>query len=107
MERIVGYYWVRYSDKWIISYYDEWQYWHPCEPYKNDVHTGIVWDEIDERQIIRKQPTQVFVDKDMGHGKCKEKHCNKWAVTDYNGHGHWVCQSCDDSLQSYFEEEYR
>lgn len=35
------------------------------------------------------------------------KNCNSSpAVTDYNGHGHYVCQPCDDSLNREFESEY-
>lgn len=29
------------------------------------------------------------------------------AVTDYNGHGFYVCKLCDDSLSREFDEEYR
>lgn len=67
-------------------------------------HTDI--SNLTHYAFLPPPPQQPFVDKDMGHGKCKEKYCSKWAVTDYNGHGHWVCQSCDDSLQRFFESEY-
>jgi len=43
---------------------------------------------------------------DKGLGKCKEKNCGNFAVTDYNGQGYFVCQSCDDVLTSRFEDEY-
>ncbi len=45
-----------------------------------------------------------YVDK--GYGKCVR--CKQsWAVTDYNGYGHWVCDHCDRMLESEFEDEYR
>lgn len=65
-------------------------------------HTDI--DNLTHYAFLPKPP---FFDIDMGKGKCMEKGCRKYAVCDYNGHGHWVCQSCDDSLQSDFEDEYR
>lgn len=44
--------------------------------------------------------------KDTGLGMCVRcKH--KGARVDYNGHGHWVCKSCDDYLSDEFDEEYR
>lgn len=46
------------------------------------------------------------LNKDKGHGICKEDGCEKFAVIDYNGHGHWNCQSCYDSNERYFEAEY-
>lgn len=39
-------------------------------------------------------------------GKCVEKNCTKNATKDYNGHKHFVCDDCYDSLTRYFEEEY-
>lgn len=36
---------------------------------------------------------------------CKEN-CGKEAVVDYNGHGHMVCQLCNDKLEREFEEDY-
>ncbi|GAL83454.1 hypothetical protein MYP_681 [Sporocytophaga myxococcoides] len=40
------------------------------------------------------------------YGICKK--CNATpASIDYNGKGHYVCRSCEDSLDRYFEEEYR
>lgn len=44
---------------------------------------------------------------DLGHGKCKEKGCDRWATKDYNGHGHWNCDTCYDRNERYFEDEYR
>jgi len=41
------------------------------------------------------------------HGICKEKGCNKRATKDYNGHGYWVCDKCFDSLNNYFDENYK
>lgn len=41
------------------------------------------------------------------YGFCKEKGCDKKAVIDYNGCGHYVCQSHYDSLSKYFDEEYK
>ena len=41
-------------------------------------------------------------DVDKGHGVCKEKGCDKYATKDYNGHDHWVCDSCYDSLNYSF-----
>lgn len=36
---------------------------------------------------------------------CKE--CNRHqAVKDYNGHQHWVCEKCYDSLSREFDREY-
>lgn len=109
MQRIDGYYWIRYGkdSKWTIAMWQNTPIacWHLCFhsfDYSNSKDTSPY--EINETPI--KEPEPVFVDTDMGHGKCLEKYCNKFAVTDYNGHGHWVCQSCDDSLQSYFESEY-
>lgn len=29
------------------------------------------------------------------------------ATTDYNGHGHYVCKPCYESLSRHFDEEYR
>lgn len=40
-------------------------------------------------------------------GLCKEKNCNEKATTDYNGHGHYVCEYHDRKLNDYFDEEYR
>lgn len=47
------------------------------------------------------------VENDLGHGKCVEKNCDRWAVIDYNGRGHWNCKPCYDRNERYFEEEYR
>jgi len=38
---------------------------------------------------------------------CMEKNCVRYAVTDYNGHGHYVCQHHFNKLSDYFDEEYR
>lgn len=46
------------------------------------------------------------VNEDKGQGICKEKGCDKFAVIDYNGHGHWNCQSCYDRNERYFEANY-
>ncbi len=43
---------------------------------------------------------------DKGLGKCTQKGCINFAVLDYNGHGCWVCKSCDESLTRRFEDEY-
>ncbi len=40
-------------------------------------------------------------------GICKEKNCEKKAIIDYNGHGHWVCRYHYDKLNDQFDEEYR
>lgn len=40
-------------------------------------------------------------------GICVEKGCERQATTDYNGHGHYVCKQCNDSLNRHFDEEYR
>ena len=43
--------------------------------------------------------------KDNGLGMCVR--CKyKGARTDYNGHGHFVCNHCDDILNEEFEREY-
>jgi hypothetical protein len=35
---------------------------------------------------------------------CKQKNVGR---VDYNGHGHWVCEPCDRSLNNEFENEYQ
>lgn len=40
-------------------------------------------------------------------GMCVEKGCNQVATIDYNKHGHFVCKKHYDSLNDYFDEEYR
>lgn len=40
-------------------------------------------------------------------GICVEKGCERPATSDYNGHGHYVCKQCNDSLNRHFDEEYR
>ena len=43
---------------------------------------------------------------DRGKGKCKK--CEtRFATTDYNGHGYFVCEKCDDRLNYEFDNEYR
>lgn len=107
MERKEGFYWVMFSipvdqNDWSVCYWNG-QYWYVvnCE----DAFYDSDFKEIQQYPI--KQPPLPFVDKDMGHGKCMEKFCGKFSVINYNGHGYWVCQGCDDSLQSDFEDEYR
>ena len=67
---------------------------------------------ISSLKIVRdyeKQETLKKLDedkKDTGLGMCVRcKHIG--ARVDYNGHGHWVCNSCDDHLNDEFDEEYR
>lgn len=44
--------------------------------------------------------------EDKGLGLCLE--CKKRNATkDYNGHKHYVCDPCYNSLSNYFEEEYK
>lgn len=40
-------------------------------------------------------------------GKCMERGCYASATRDYNGHRHFVCEDCFESLNKYFDEEYR
>ena len=42
-----------------------------------------------------------------GLGICQNKSCKNPATADYNGKGHFVCVSCLESLNKYFDEEYR
>lgn len=37
---------------------------------------------------------------------CMENGCKKLATKDYNGYGHWVCDSCYETLSRFFDEEY-
>ena len=46
------------------------------------------------------------VNEDKGHGICVEDGCEKYAVVDYNGHGHWNCQRCYDKNERYFEANF-
>lgn len=44
--------------------------------------------------------------EDKGLGLCME--CKKRNATkDYNGHKHYVCDPCYNSLSNYFDEEYK
>lgn len=64
-----------------------------------------VYKAMDE-WLAEQSPVDFIVDIDKGHGKCLR--CkSSWAVRDYNGHGHWVCDHCDRMLENEFEEEYR
>lgn len=40
-------------------------------------------------------------------GICVEKGCCKGATQDYNGHKHYVCDSCYEHLNNEFEEDYK
>lgn len=40
-------------------------------------------------------------------GICVEVGCCKGATKDYNGHNHFVCDSCYDHLNNEFDEEYK
>ena len=54
------------------------------------------------------QPTlsvKTIGDKDLGI--CVEKGCCKGATKDYNGHKHFVCDSCYDHLNNEFDEDYK
>lgn len=65
---------------------------------------NIVRDyELQEKN--RKEHEAQTVDK--GLGRCKERYCPNYATTDYNGHGHYVCEYHDDKLNREFEEEYK
>jgi len=46
------------------------------------------------------------LDVDKGHGICKEEGCEKFAVIDYNQHGHWNCQYHYDKNTRYFEANF-
>ena len=43
----------------------------------------------------------------INYGICKEAGCKRLATKDYNGHGHWVCDEHFESLNNYFDEEYK
>lgn len=63
---------------------------------------GANWMK-EQHKPIKKEP---MPDVDIGKGKCVR--CkNAFARVDYNGHGHWVCESCDNALEREFEDEYR
>jgi len=47
-----------------------------------------------------------YANIDKGLGLCKHKNCNKFATTDYNGHGHFVCKFHDEVLEREFEDEF-
>lgn len=65
------------------------------------------YHESEVKNIASNTVLAAVPDVDKGHGKCKEKNCEKWATIDYNGHGHWVCKGHYESLSNYFDEEYR
>lgn len=103
MSRKVGYYWVQSSSIcWEIA---RWEYdrWVVCG--SDNVYDDDRFIEIQQFPI--NMPPPPFVDKDMGHGKCREKGCTKFATTDYNGHGYWVCDRHDERLNEEFEDEYK
>ena len=51
-----------------------------------------------------KEPQQPEPQPDLGTCvECKTRP----ATTDYNGHQHYVCKLCDDSLNRLFDEEYK
>jgi len=60
--------------------------------------------DYEKQERNRKELEAKTIDK--GLGKCREKHCNNFATTDYNGHSYFVCESCDDKLNREFEDEY-
>lgn len=107
-QRLNGYYWCRchfpvdQQHKWSVYYWSG-EKWYGINYEGEILHCSFI--EVSQYPI--KSPEPPFIDKDMGHGKCVEKGCNKFATTDYNGHGHWVCESCDKCLNDYFDEEYR
>ena len=52
------------------------------------------------------EPTPQPTEPQPDLGTCVE--CKtRPATTDYNGHQHYVCKLCDDSLNREFDEEYR
>ena len=62
--------------------------------YPDAISFDVVWKDA-LTALLASQPTCV---------ECKQKVSK---VTDYNGHGHMVCDRCDRRLQSEFEDEYR
>ena len=68
--------------------------------------------KLNELKLIKEQldsidVPKITIDEDKGHGVCKENGCEKFAVIDYNGHGHWNCQNCYEQNERIFENEYR
>lgn len=60
-----------------------------------------------KEQLILSGVVDSALNEDQGHGICKEDGCKNFAVIDYNGHDCWMCQSCNDRNERYFEDEYR
>jgi hypothetical protein len=61
----------------------------------------------DKKQSEERKTPLEEIDQDKGLGICIEKNCKRFAVRDYNGCKHYVCQQHYDSLSNYFDEEYK
>ena|ERR1035437_3380053 len=69
-------------------------------------HKGkVIMDTLDYFKISFEK--EEIVDIDKGLGICVEKGCKKFATKDYNGHKHYVCDSCYEHLNNEFDEEYK
>lgn len=64
------------------------------EIYAEQSFYRVNWDDLTVKHYLKE-------------GSCSR--CSKQPVglIDYNGHGHWVCESCFDRLNDEFDEEYK
>lgn len=70
--------------------------WHLCE-YVEHADPKLVG-------ISYKSIVAILKLKDLG--KCLE--CkSRPATTDYNGKGHYVCKTCNQKMNNYFDNEYK
>lgn len=52
-ERESGYYWVKHNGEWVVAEYRI-RYWFYLN--MGSGATDAIWDEIDERKIVREEP---------------------------------------------------
>ena len=70
----------------------------------SDFHNKVC-DMIENRKKFMSMTQEQF--HDGVQVSCAEKNCKHYAVRDYNGCGHWVCEYHFNKLSDEFDDDYR